>query len=699
SRSRGPALAGRVDGLISVGPGAHREAPSDGVPPTGIATIHLQPDRPRRWPRLLTARAVSTSGDPQPQLSEVEPMPRRRALLSAAEHRNGAAPPRQLTEVGDEVLRPGVADPPYRASAFEREITLVNANPPWMADKQYALSSDASAVTHTSTMPTERTHEPRAVAATTRGRSSLPFADGMPSVPAPGSLTGLSPVGSEHGTADPIADTAERPIADPAERLGEPPSGPAARRASLAESRRLGLGRPIPQHRRTRAAVHTQADITDDASVPSPQLIAPMLPSHPAADEPGQVATPDIGAVPLGLVRLSNAGEHSDDHDGPYTPTEAPTNTPGHAPTMRMDQPPASVTPKDSPTDDAHSRPVPVGMASRVPMARDLAADTAEPRGPTKSDWVGISLHPARHLREISARAERDGARHDPDDAVGGLTPTPTHGLPAREHIPADVEGFFRAVHDVDVSDTRVQRGPLADQAARQAEARAFTRGGVVFLPDAAGPLGHSSTQRLLVHELTHAVQQRSSRTQLRDESSIEGMAQERVARQNSWTFEHPYAAGTPLTHAPISRAGGASSSEGQPVVQRQTNDEPDDFGVPALSDYAAQITSRLASTDELRRRGSLDPHPAHVDLAGSPTGAITPTPLLRGVADHGPGLEELVDNKDRLLELCDRRDVDLDDPTTLDELAGTLFSRIRTLLRGELIVHRERSGSLVDEG
>ena len=39
----------------------------------------------------------------------------------------------------------------------------------------------------------------------------------------------------------------------------------------------------------------------------------------------------------------------------------------------------------------------------------------------------------------------------------------------------------------------------------------------------------------------------------------------------------------------------------------------------------------------------------------------------------------------------------DLDDPRTLDELAGKLYRYVRSRLRAELIVDRERAGLLAD--
>jgi hypothetical protein len=64
----------------------------------------------------------------------------------------------------------------------------------------------------------------------------------------------------------------------------------------------------------------------------------------------------------------------------------------------------------------------------------------------------------------------------------------------------------------------------------------------------------------------------------------------------------------------------------------------------------------------------------------------------------HGNELDDLAENKERLLELCAMRAVDLGDSRSLDELAYTLYSRFSTIFRGELLVDRERNGTLADE-
>jgi hypothetical protein len=58
---------------------------------------------------------------------------------------------------------------------------------------------------------------------------------------------------------------------------------------------------------------------------------------------------------------------------------------------------------------------------------------------------------------------------------------------------------------------------------------------------------------------------------------------------------------------------------------------------------------------------------------------------------------QELVESRDRLLALCAQRPANLDNVLDMEELAVKLYHRLRGLLRGELIVDRERAGLLTD--
>jgi hypothetical protein len=62
--------------------------------------------------------------------------------------------------------------------------------------------------------------------------------------------------------------------------------------------------------------------------------------------------------------------------------------------------------------------------------------------------------------------------------------------------------------------------------------------------------------------------------------------------------------------------------------------------------------------------------------------------------ADHSA---ELADLREQLTAVTEQRPVGLDDPLGLDQLAAELYPRLRSRLRLELIVDRERAGLLTD--
>src|SRR5207249_3884295 len=76
----------------------------------------------------------------------------------------------------------------------------------------------------------------------------------------------------------------------------------------------------------------------------------------------------------------------------------------------------------------------------------------------------------------------------------------------------------------------RIHRGSEASQLAGALEARAFTHGGDVYLPQSHGPLGGSRAGSLLAHELTHVAQQRKLGSSLPTEDTPAGRSLEAQA-------------------------------------------------------------------------------------------------------------------------------------------------------------------------
>lgn len=424
----------------------------------------------------------------------------------------------------------------------------------------------------------------------------------------------------------------------------------------------------------------------------APHAIAPHAEAAPA--EPAPETEPDAGGQPWQQpshpgagrdsppgddqrgVTVPSAGDRGEQPGGLYPPTtEARAWPAGHEAGPEM---PAGVRYRSAldpllpaslrvpPRRDAPAAPVAVtapGAPGAASAPGALAADVA---GAAVS---GPGVRPARRYRPAA------------DDF-------------ATERVPAGLASAFFALHGADVSDVPVRRGRIVSRQATRLDAAAFSHGGVVYLPDSAGSLGQAQAQALLAHELTHAVQQRMLGAALPGEASAEGreLEEQAVATQRWFlgaTSPVPALALLPsgtaasLTHAPAARpapagdavatgaSGGAGAAEapgpaGERLVQRQP--------------VEAAPAPTAASTGQ-----------------ATPDGTAPALPLpgeSPAVAGAHPGLAEL---RDQLAQLAGQRPAALDDPTELDELAAKLYRRLRSRLRLELIVDRERAGLLTD--
>lgn len=139
--------------------------------------------------------------------------------------------------------------------------------------------------------------------------------------------------------------------------------------------------------------------------------------------------------------------------------------------------------------------------------------------------------------------------------------PTPTENrppltTPRSAHVPPDLAAALCGSHRVDVSLIPVHRGPEVSAEARTLGARAFTRGGEVFLPAEAGPLDTPKARGLLAHELVHAVQQRTLGTTLPAAHTPAGLALEAEAV----AAEAAHAEPAPLVHPSLTQVIGQAA-------------------------------------------------------------------------------------------------------------------------------------------
>lgn len=308
-----------------------------------------------------------------------------------------------------------------------------------------------------------------------------------------------------------------------------------------------------------------------------------------------------------------------------------------------------------------------------------------------------------------------------------GLLAAPSRGAGGArgslaESVPQELASRFSALTGLDVSGVRIHRGPSVSRTARGWQARAFTRGGEIFLPDEAGSLEQTSVRGLLAHELAHVVQQRLLAPSLPGEGSPDGAAlEDEAAHAEQWYLSGGSSPLPRLAHLPVAallaaRASGAGPSAADGL------DEATAAGVQRLP--LGQLLGKVLPGGSTATPGP-DPDPASapslpgVETAASSGGeAAGPPAIIDAGADGRPAdslaqlvaevagdeasreaLQELLAYAPRLAQLCAERPPDLDDPVSLDELSTKVYQRLRGLLRAELLVDRERAGLLADIG
>lgn len=243
---------------------------------------------------------------------------------------------------------------------------------------------------------------------------------------------------------------------------------------------------------------------------------------------------------------------------------------------------------------------------------------------------------------------------------------------PVVEAVPDELTVLFRRDLGVDVAAIPVHRGRSVSRQAAALGARAFARGGEVFLPGPAGPLTARPVRALLAHELAHAVQQRVLGAGQPSPESADGRELEDAALAvEDWVAGH----------------GSAPAS----LVHRSA-------GLVAPGELPADVTQLSGAAEPENRE------PSSWTLENG-FGTGRPATAERD-EDAGAGravaaaFQQIADLRESVAGLRARQDAP-DEPHTLDlgEVAGRLYEYVRTRLRAELIIDRERAGLLADFG
>jgi len=142
----------------------------------------------------------------------------------------------------------------------------------------------------------------------------------------------------------------------------------------------------------------------------------------------------------------------------------------------------------------------------QAPAKRKDAAESAGPEALIHGRTDALTPATVMHLQKTAGNATVSAALEEQEaspvrDVVGSGGGSP---------LDRDTRGFMESRLGADFSDVRVHTDGKAAESARSVQAYAYTVGNdVVFQPDKYSPESESG-QRMLAHELTHVVQQRS---------------------------------------------------------------------------------------------------------------------------------------------------------------------------------------------
>ncbi len=476
------------------------------------------------------------------------------------------------------------------------------------------------------------------------------------------------------------------PRADDPQPAAPPPPDRPHRRATLAQSRRLGLTpRSTPDQLAQAEPPEPPEPAAEDAErhpavpeTPVRPATAPVMVQHettaPATEAPDPTAPATAAPTasrPTTIVPTNSPLATTAPTTAP--PTTAPAITP--APTIKPPTiKPSTIAPDTIvPSTIAPESIEPESVAPEFIVPEFIAPETDPPAAiapasaePVIAGFPGVAPAIAALRTAAPAIDPPTTSTHmiDPYETGSHVRAKRPLGLgaplvdPPRRPVteptevvgvPEDVTSAFRSTFGVDVGDVPVHRGGAVAERARTSAARAFTQHGQVYLPDDAGPLHEPETKALLAHELVHAVQQHAIGPALPAENSPAGAALEAEAVATERWFLDPGSAPTPLVHRPPT-----NPEPPQPTAPQRA---------PEVRHHEPPATWRLPD--------------------------FTPS--------EPPDLAELRKTVARLENTVSTMDLKQPDPRELDDLANRVYRRVRGNLRRELLVDRERAGLLAD--
>lgn len=224
-------------------------------------------------------------------------------------------------------------------------------------------------------------------------------------------------------------------------------------------------------------------------------------------------------------------------------------------------------------------------------------------------------------------------------------TPPTAHDGAGDGAVPQPAISSFERLTGIDLGFVPISRGPQVSETAARIGARAYTAGGTVHVPAEAGPLDSAEVEALLGHELAHVAQQRELGRHAHDGGELEAIAQ---------AVERAVLDRLPQAPPPV---------PDRPVLDRPEPPKSVPVSEPDFTVMRAPVAEETSAPPPPETRPEFDGEQLVAQVLGR----------LRG------------------------RFVALNSQEDLDRLAALLYGRLRSQLRLELLVDRERAGVLTE--
>lgn len=621
--------------------------------PTPLPPPSTSPDIPVVRP-VVQRRETGTSTPARPSETVTSPVPQRATSASSPQPSSNSpgdtSGPVSIPNV--QKPRPEADSPESSSSASPSRSGMPAVSP----SPATATSPVAPAVISTQPASRETTGPSTTdapVPAGTPGNRSVTAAPSAPSSPAipsapsssPVSARGVAgvpprskrPMAAESETSPPVAEMSTHPSSPPSPpvRSGTDPTSPAIPLLTPTPPQGSAIGDP------------RSPSAPDSPSSPRETALAPTTRREARSDADAPVAT---GVTHGGEVPIPRVEEPA---SGPSKPSEqqSPAATPAGDLVQPVVQRRSTATPSPRPTEPARStaaspspaRPHPLPVVETPAAAARVSDSPAATTPSTTPDIAPLRaetdrLSPSNPApNDARTNAPLSGSQPLPTTIAtpefAGVTQRRTTGTPSttRGDTPPDVtEESVRVPRDVQEAVAQVtghrpeavtvRRGPEVNRTAARIAADSYATDGVVHLPGTA-PLTSDRSRRLLAHELTHVVQQKSGKAPTHEASSAG-----REAEHQALSAETALSAGTVVTPS--------LTTDARPTVARSTSPLSPDRAVslPRATVHQPQSRPRVPapSARSSSRSGGDEPAPSSSEsprTAPAPHAATPPSP------------------------------------------------------------------------